>query len=201
MHFPGRFLAQKARLTPALKPAPTQPFHASAHAKMPVGEQDLTKLGDMCNTICYWLTAHIAAVAAGALPNSPPEVAQIYQLASKLPQPDPKKWGSIIKGRPDAASGAAGGAAGEGHIAEGAKAPGKRMKWTPELEEQLVRLVDDEDYRSQVLGELSGRQGGGAACSRLPADALRSSPLLWAECWPAPRAAAAQRSLVPDSAA
>lgn len=144
---------------------------------MPVGDQDLTKLGDMCNTICYWLTAHIAAVAAGALPNSPPEVAQIYQLASKLPQPDAKKWGEIIRGRAGAASGNAAGAGAEGHIAEGAKAHGKRMKWTPELEQQLLRLVDDDDYRLQVLGERpeAVKAGLGALMCRSVLGVLRCS--------------------------
>lgn len=118
-----------------------------------VSHKDLTQLGDYCSSICYHLTAHLAAVAAGVKPDSPPEVAQIYQLAAKLPPPNPAQWQLLAGNGPAPASPtAAAAAAAPLPLAEGV-VPGKRLKWTPELEAELIRLVEDDEFRMEKLGK------------------------------------------------
>jgi hypothetical protein len=123
-----------------------------------VSSKDLLKLGEVCSSVCFHLTAHLAAVAAGLPPPGPPEVAQIYQLASKLPAPEAPQWAGLAYGKPGAAAGAGGAAAAAGPAAA-AKKEGKRLKWTPALEQELMQLVEDEDFRMQKLGK-SGMDAG-----------------------------------------
>jgi hypothetical protein len=118
-----------------------------------VSSKDLSKLGEVCSSVCFHLTAHLAAVAAGLPPPGPPEVAQIYQLASKLPAPEAQQWAGLAYGKPGAAAAGAGGGAAAAGPAAAAKKEGKRLKWTPALEQELLQLVEDEDFRMQKLGE------------------------------------------------
>lgn len=95
-------------------------------AKPGVTEHDLKKLGDICNTICYHLTAHLSNIATGSGVAPPEQVAQIYQLAAQLPPPTADYWASLW--RPRGAGAAAKPAAMP--MAEGAeRVPGKRLKW------------------------------------------------------------------------
>lgn len=113
---------------------------------MPVTAHDLTQLGEICNSICYHLVAHLSAVAAGVMPSGPPEVAQIYQLAAKLPHVEHKQWDAMARHKSS-------GAGSPGAAAAGAKEPGKRMKWTADTEQELIKLVEDEQHRTELLGE------------------------------------------------
>lgn len=122
------------------------PFPRSTPATMPVTAHDLTQLGEICNSICYHLVAHLSAVAAGVMPSGPPEVAQIYQLAAKLPHVEHKQWDAMARHKSS-------GAGSPGAAAAGAKEPGKRMKWTADTEQELIKLVEDEQHRTELLGE------------------------------------------------
>jgi hypothetical protein len=115
---------------------------------MPVSIDSLTELGDVCNKVCFWLTHLVAQVNAdgqGAALKSPPGVSEIFDLALKLPKVDAAQWAAIAKTKTGAALAPA--AAG--------KEPGtrKRMQWTEELTRDLINIVDDDEYRTQHLGE------------------------------------------------
>lgn len=92
--------------------------HVTAH--------DLQQLTDICDSVCYHLTAHLAAVATGAsLGGLPPEVAQIYRLGSKLPKASGAKWMALVPGSQGPKAAAAAAATGGLPLAEGAKVAGK----------------------------------------------------------------------------
>lgn len=102
---------------PVLRAAATMP-HVTAH--------DLQQLTDICDSVCYHLTAHLAAVATGAsLGSLPPEVAQIYRLGSKLPKASGAKWMALVPGSQGPKAAAAAAATGGLPLAEGAKVAGK----------------------------------------------------------------------------
>lgn len=126
--------------------------HVTAH--------DLQQLTDICDSVCYHLTAHLAAVATGAsIGGLPPEVAQIYRLGSKLPKASGAKWMALVPGSQGPKAAAAAAATGGLPLAEGAKVAGKRMKWTTETESELLRLADDDSYREETLGKEGTRKG------------------------------------------
>ena len=122
---------------------------------MPLNPGDLQQLSDICNSICYHLTAHLSAVAAGVPSSLPPQVAQIYQLASKLPKAEPAQWLALTS---------AGAAAAAAAAAAGPSSGRKHHKWTPEMEAELVRLVDDEAFRLEKLGAPGCAQHDCAIC-------------------------------------
>ncbi len=121
--------AAAARRRPLAAPptVPTLVRSAPAAAAMPhVTATDLQQLTDICDSICYHLTAHLAAVASGASgTNLPPEVGQIYQLGSKLPKTSAAKWLALVPGGKGAKAAAAAAAAGGLPLAEGAKVAGE----------------------------------------------------------------------------
>ncbi|KAL4443409.1 hypothetical protein ABPG75_011146 [Micractinium tetrahymenae] len=126
-----------------------------------VTDHDLAQLGEICGKICYHLTAHIKAVADGVPGAGTSDVAKVYQLAAALPAPTEAQWAALAGHAPARAAKPAAAAAGTpAALAEGAeRAPGKRLKWTQQLEAELVQLVEDEEFRKEKLGKDAQRGG------------------------------------------
>lgn len=132
-----------------------------------VTANDLAQLGEICSKICYHLTAFIKDVADGKPAASTSDVSKLYQLATALPAPTEAQWAELAGHAPPRPTKKAATPAGtpSAPLAEGAeRAPGKRLKWTQQLEEELIQLVEDEEFRKEKLGK----------------DALRGGALNWA---------------------
>lgn len=140
-----------------------------------VTDHDLAQLGEICSKICYHLTAHIKAVADGTPPSGTSDIAKLYQLALALPAPTEAQWAALAGHAPARAAKPAAAPAGTptAPLAEGAeRAPGKRLKWTQQLETELVQLVEDEEFRKEKLGGW-GARGRRVVCGTPSAQTLR----------------------------
>ena len=129
-----------------------------------VTANDLAQLGEICSKICYHLTAFIKDVADGKPAASTSDVSKLYQLATALPAPTEAQWAELAGHAPPRPTKKAATPAGtpSAPLAEGAeRAPGKRLKWTQQLEEELIQLVEDEEFRKEKLGGWGWMGGAG----------------------------------------
>ncbi len=147
------------RLPPLLR-RPAQPAAYSSLATMStVKAHDLAQLGEICSKICYHLTAFIKDVADGKPAAATSDISKLYQLALALPAPTEAQWAELSGHAPPRAAKKAATNAGtpSAPLAEGAeRAPGKRLKWTQQLEGELIQLVEDDEFRKEKLGASRG---------------------------------------------
>lgn len=126
-------------------------------ATMPhVTATDLQQLTEICDSICYHLTAHLAAVASGATTGMPAEVGEIYRLGSKLPKTNAAKWLALVPGGKGAKAVAAAVAAGGLPLAEGAKVAGELP--VGHLTPRAVCLVRGVLLAGRTEGQVCGEQ-------------------------------------------
>lgn len=107
---------------------------------------------DLCSKISYYMNLRIAAKSHDQ-PDFPTPAAinQIIQLAISLPEPEKAGWGALAANKLPS-MGKAKKAAGEGTSQ-------RAEKLNDEQKQELVRLVEDEAYRSEVLGKEGTHQG------------------------------------------
>ena len=126
---------------------------------------EASALAQTCASLGYHLQARLLARAAGQPGKVPPAVEQIAALAAELPAHPLSAFGGLVKGKVPGKKGpkaeANGGGSedngGGGGGGTGVKRP--RAIWSDERQGELVRLVDDDEYRKAQMGE-------GGACHR-----------------------------------
>ena len=109
----------------------------------------VTGVTTLSETLAYYLNLRLSAKSQHMDVTIPEAVEQIIHLASGLPRPDTTKWAALAVGKmpkdvkakahkPDAE--------------DGDSKPRNRGKWTEEHKAELVRLVEDEAFRTETLG-------------------------------------------------
>lgn len=116
---------------------------------------DPTGVAAGCEAICYYLNLRLVAKKTGKDTKLPEAVGKIVELAETLTKPELSDWSAQAHGKlpgtkskPKAASAAAQ-ENGDG------EAKRSRGQWTAEKKDELVKLVENEDFRKEILGKYS----------------------------------------------
>ncbi|KFM29047.1 Ubiquitin-conjugating enzyme E2 1 [Auxenochlorella protothecoides] len=134
----------------------------SSHALMasdtlPTSEAELAEYG---SNLFYYLSMHLVASARGRNTIVPEAVSEIWSLMKTLPAPAPEAWHKVIKGTPGTKPRMTAKAKTE---AEASDLPRKirrpKMVWTEEQSAELVKLIEDKEYRIEKLGEKYANHG------------------------------------------
>lgn len=102
-----------------------------------------------CEALCYYFNLRLISRKTGKDPKLPENIQKIIDLAEDLTKPDLTDWSHQANGKlpgkpkPKPAT--------ENGDGEPKKARGQ---WTEEKKQELVRLVEDEDFRKEKLGTL-----------------------------------------------
>jgi hypothetical protein len=99
----------------------------------------------IAETVTYYLNLRLSAKERHVEVAVPAAVDQIVELASGLPLPSTQNWASLAVGKmPKEAKAKAVKPEGEGSRSRG--------KWTDATKEELVKMVEDDDFRTEMLG-------------------------------------------------
>lgn len=101
----------------------------------------------IAESVTYYLNLRLSAKEAHVDVVIPAAVEQIVELASSLPLPSTQNWASLAVGKmPKEAKAKAAKPEGEGGAAR------SRGKWTDANKEELVKMVEDASFRTEILG-------------------------------------------------
>ncbi|KAL6768311.1 hypothetical protein ACKKBF_B38635 [Auxenochlorella protothecoides x Auxenochlorella symbiontica] len=124
---------------------------------LPTSEAELAEYG---SNLFYYLSMHLVASARGRNTIVPEAVSEIWSLMKTLPAPAPEAWHKVIKGTPGTKPRMTAKAKTE---AEASDLPRKirrpKMVWTEEQSAELVKLIEDKEYRIEKLGEKYANHG------------------------------------------
>lgn len=112
-------------------------------------------IANISERISYYLNLQLAAKAHGVEVRVPAALQQIVTLAANLPAPEGSSWAALAVGKLPVKAKSKKPAGGE----NGDSGSKVRGKWDDDSKAELVRLVDDEDFREEVLGKEGTRQG------------------------------------------
>eukprot|EP00887_Chlorella_sp_A99_P006081 scaffold22.g6081.t1 len=105
---------------------------------------DAVKWLQACTSLNYWLNIYQRQQETGEHLKAPPELPKIVELMHRLPAADMNTWRSLGKGK----------------VPKKAQQKGEpRSKWDEDKAAELVRLVDDEAYRTAQIGKNATRSG------------------------------------------
>jgi hypothetical protein len=100
----------------------------------------------IAESVTYYLNLRLSAKEHQADVAIPAAVEQIVELASGLPLPSTQNWATLAVGKlPKEAKAKASKPEGEG-------AGRSRGKWTDASKEELVKMVEDASFRTEILG-------------------------------------------------
>lgn len=107
----------------------------------------------LCETISYYFNLRLTAKSRALEIPLPVAVGQIAELASSLKPPTTSDWAALAVGKLPPKT----------KIKQSSENGGdnkkSRGKWTEAGKEEMVKLVDDSEFRMQVLGERGTRLG------------------------------------------
>jgi hypothetical protein len=108
----------------------------------------------IAESVTYYLNLRLSAKEAHVNVAIPAAVEQIVELASGLPLPSTQNWASLAVGKmPKEAKSKAAKPEGEGGAAR------SRGKWSEANKEELVKMVEDASFRTEILGSDGTRNG------------------------------------------
>jgi len=108
----------------------------------------------IAESLTYYLNLRLSAKEANIDVAIPAAVEQIVELANSLPLPSTQNWASLAVGKmPKEAKAKAAKPEGE------AGAVRSRGKWSEASKEELVKMVEDESFRTEILGSDGTRNG------------------------------------------
>lgn len=119
------------------------------------GINTVSGITSLCETISYYFNLRLSAKSRGLQIPLPAAVGQIAELASNLKPPTTSDWGALAVGKLPSKTKIAK----QSLTENGGENKKSRGKWTEAGKEEMVKLVDDPEFREQVLGERGTRLG------------------------------------------
>lgn len=112
---------------------------------------DPLEIATVLESLSYHLTLRAQALAKKESVELPPELDTIVELLAKLPSaPGVEAWAFLRAGR----------IPGQEKGKKKKESTGSRNVWTDEMKEELVKLVEDKDYRSEKIGKEGSNKEG-----------------------------------------